>query len=200
MNKSGFTLAEVLITLVIIGVIAAIIVPIMFYQLRNQELESRFKKTSSELQQALTKVKFDEGMTIYNNINQTGGKVAKILIKQFSKPATIINRGDILSKKIKNKAIQYTKFDGSEYNYATLDDGTIIVNDSFFIYINNDNYLLTNQEFIIDTNGFKGPNREGYDLFKYCLRAGDKIDYNCSEYSKRAVMEKDYFKNLPSVR
>ena len=53
-NKKAFTLAEVLITLVIIGVIAAITVPTLMNQTKGQEYKSALKKGISAFNQALT--------------------------------------------------------------------------------------------------------------------------------------------------
>ena len=47
--KLGFTLAEVLITLGIIGVVAALTIPNLMTHLKNKKLESQFKKTYAEL-------------------------------------------------------------------------------------------------------------------------------------------------------
>ncbi len=52
MKKFGFTLAETLITLGIIGVVAAITIPILSNHLRGKKLQSQFMKTYSELNQA----------------------------------------------------------------------------------------------------------------------------------------------------
>ena len=54
MRKSGFTLAEVLITLVIIGVIAAMTVPTLMNNTNSQEFRSALKKAISALNQAVT--------------------------------------------------------------------------------------------------------------------------------------------------
>lgn len=54
MRKLGFTLAEVLITLVIIGVIAAMTVPTLMQNTNAQELRSALKKAISATNQALT--------------------------------------------------------------------------------------------------------------------------------------------------
>ncbi len=54
MKKLGFTLAEVLITLVIIGVIAAMTVPTLMNNTNAQEFRSGFKKAIAALNQALT--------------------------------------------------------------------------------------------------------------------------------------------------
>lgn len=54
MKKLGFTLAEVLITLVIIGVIAAMTVPTLMNNTNAQEFRSALKKAISGTNQALT--------------------------------------------------------------------------------------------------------------------------------------------------
>ena len=54
MNKRGFTLAEVLITLGIIGVIAAMTVPTLMNNSTEMEFRSAFKKGLASLNQAVT--------------------------------------------------------------------------------------------------------------------------------------------------
>lgn len=49
---SGFTLAEVLITLGIIGVVAAMTIPVLIANTRSAKYRSQFKKTVSTLSQA----------------------------------------------------------------------------------------------------------------------------------------------------
>ena len=195
--KKGFSLAEVLITLGIVGVVSAMTMPVLIANIRHTELESRFKKTTAELQTALQKVQFDEGVTINGHI--TGDNIAKVLAKQF-KTSYLPNKTDIRNGSIKNRELKYKSYNGvTNFSAYNLDDGTIVINDDFFVYINNDvtESWFTNQQIYIDTNGFKKPNRQGYDLFKFCLSEGDKINYNCDTYSQKALTEKDYFKKLP---
>ena len=54
MRRSGFTLAEVLITLVIIGVIAAMTIPTLMNNTNSQEYRTGIKKAISMLNQAIT--------------------------------------------------------------------------------------------------------------------------------------------------
>lgn len=54
MKKFGFTLAEVLITLGIIGVVAAITIPTLITSTSSAELKTGFKKAVSILSQAVT--------------------------------------------------------------------------------------------------------------------------------------------------
>lgn len=54
MKKSGFTLAEVLITLGIIGVVAAMTIPTLMNQTGQAQFKTGFKKMISVLNQAVT--------------------------------------------------------------------------------------------------------------------------------------------------
>lgn len=53
-RKSGFTLAEVLVTLMIIGVIAAMTIPSLMQNTAQQEFKAAYKKAISMLNQAVT--------------------------------------------------------------------------------------------------------------------------------------------------
>lgn len=53
-RKSGFTLAEVLVTLMIIGVIAAMTIPSLMQNTAQQEFKAAYKKAISVLNQAVT--------------------------------------------------------------------------------------------------------------------------------------------------
>lgn len=53
MNKKGFTLAEVLITLGIIGVVAAMTLPTLIQNYRKHEVETRLAKVYSVVNQAI---------------------------------------------------------------------------------------------------------------------------------------------------
>ena len=54
MKKHGFTLAEVLITLVIIGIIAAMTLPSLLGGTNKQEIKTGLQKSVSALSQAIT--------------------------------------------------------------------------------------------------------------------------------------------------
>lgn len=61
--KKGFTLAEVLITLGIIGIIAAITLPSLIGHYKQKVLQEQFKTAYSLLQQAYLKIQADWGYT-----------------------------------------------------------------------------------------------------------------------------------------
>lgn len=60
-NKKGFTLAEVLITLGIIGVVAAMTLPALIQNHRNSVVETRLKKFYSAINQAVVMAENDYG-------------------------------------------------------------------------------------------------------------------------------------------
>lgn len=70
-KHSAFTLAEVLITLAIIGIVAAMTIPTLVSHYEQQVLNKQFKKTYSMLNQALLQVKAQYGYipNCYSGIN-----------------------------------------------------------------------------------------------------------------------------------
>ncbi len=72
MKKSGFTLAEVLITLAIIGVVAAISIPSVISNSQQQEFKTGLRKAVSVLNSAITMNMALDGETPYDNANLMG--------------------------------------------------------------------------------------------------------------------------------
>ncbi|MCD7879252.1 MAG: type II secretion system GspH family protein, partial [Candidatus Gastranaerophilales bacterium] len=76
----GFTLSEILIALVIIGIIAAITVPVIYANYQERALKSALKKNYSVLKQALDKYYIDNGERLCTGINIDGRLVKNKLI------------------------------------------------------------------------------------------------------------------------
>lgn len=72
MKAKAFTLAEVLITLAIIGVVAAIAIPSVISNTQQQEFKTGLKKAVSVLNSAITMNIAIEGETPYDNANLYG--------------------------------------------------------------------------------------------------------------------------------
>ena len=64
-EKLAFTLAEVLITLGVIGVVAAVTMPTMVQNYKNKEVESKLQKIYSVMNQAITMSEIDNGPKEY---------------------------------------------------------------------------------------------------------------------------------------
>lgn len=69
--RSGFTLAEVLITLGIIGIVAALTLPSLLSNFRDKVIVNQAKKSYSNFQNVLNKMMADEGYTNYADIFNT---------------------------------------------------------------------------------------------------------------------------------
>ena len=79
--KKAFTLAEVLITLGIIGVIASLTIPALINKTNKRELETAFKKQYSTLQQAVMMIKTEDSLDLdYENY---GSDFSKRLAAQY---------------------------------------------------------------------------------------------------------------------
>ena len=85
--KNGFTLAEVLITLVIVGVVAAMTISTLVNNTKKQEYVAGLKKAKSVLSQALYKMTennaYPVGDYAYLNENNFIDEFAKVV--NFSK-------------------------------------------------------------------------------------------------------------------
>ncbi|MDD3150483.1 MAG: prepilin-type N-terminal cleavage/methylation domain-containing protein, partial [Candidatus Gastranaerophilales bacterium] len=63
-KKTGFTLAETLIVIAIIGIIASIVTPMLFGTTSDAELKAAWKKSYSDLTQATMMIVADNGGTL----------------------------------------------------------------------------------------------------------------------------------------
>lgn len=169
----GFTLAEVLITLGIIGIIATTMIPSVINEINKQQFKSGCQNTMATLNGAVTQLASDNGGLILTNLPT--------------------HPNNFLSNNYLGKYLKFAKYCPSEsaygscwhdeangvlktlngYNYfwhnwegAILENGTLLHIDfdvwweptpgdpSPIIY-----------EMVFDVNGFKGPNRVGKDVF-----------------------------------
>ena len=71
-TKSAFTLAEVLITLIIIGIVAALTIPTAINHYRKQQTASKLKKFYSTFGQAISRSVTDNGY--YSTCDLTGSE------------------------------------------------------------------------------------------------------------------------------
>jgi prepilin-type N-terminal cleavage/methylation domain-containing protein len=177
--KSAFTLAEVLITLTIIGVVAAITIPNLMVRLRTIKLQSQFKEAYSLLSQAVIQFNEDDE----KSTNRVG---APYLMKYF-KGATLCSDHDSSttifclvrteSGAVTNHDYKYTDYTKtSKYVTTTMfDDFQFFLPNGMLII--NDMNKATNGDFYVsvDINGKKGkPNALGHDFFVFVLRKSEK--------------------------
>jgi len=177
---SGFTLAEVLITLGIIGVVAALTIPGLINNYKAARLHSQFLKSYSTVQQAFRQMEADD---VSLNPNDYVGK-ENMFVNQFKKYFKVgvdcgVNGEDKglpcydVYGLHKTDAKRYTALDGKTLTRGSFfDDGQFVLNDGTLIIINQDCYA-SSIYVSVDLNGAGSPpNRWGYDLFTFYFADG----------------------------
>ena len=176
-NKpKAFTLAELLIVLGIVGVVAAMAIPSLYNHFKKVELHARFNKTYSVMRQALKLTLGDMGLTtpsdvtIYYDSDNTKLKenfvgINKVWESKFI-GATKVKASTYTFKPVRfyffGEPSQYAQ-NTHEYYYL-LQDGSLISD----IGANKRYGGVVALDIFFDTNGFhKVPNRLGYDQFYY---------------------------------
>lgn len=180
-RKKAFTLAEVLITLAIIGIVAALTIPSLIQKQQERETVSALKNAYSTFSNAYTRAVQENGTpdTWGLTVNGTGGLnvLAKMapylkLSKNCGLPA---NTGcwpaGVFYRYIKGTG--GNTLDSLNLAKAQLADGSPIL-----IEVNSTNcgsnwgsgaLSSTCAAISIDTNGFKKPNQYGVDFFAFAI-------------------------------
>lgn len=180
--KKGFTLAEVLITLGIIGVVAAMTLPSVINNSKSKEYEALLKKAYSTLSQAITAMEYDMGENItppedndYTFVNN---------FRNYFRLYASCNSYNCI------KGESGTDDDGTTYygrykDYKTFDKKNVINNNQYFdngTMIFSDSMLLmieAHQRRIyltVDVNGANNkPNVWGQDLFTFQITKDGKF-------------------------
>ena len=178
-NKTGFTLSETLITLSVIGIIAAITIPILAENGRRSEVETKLKKTISVLNNALMRASVDYGaISSWPELNTEQATsptnfMGKYIAPYVQTTRVITNNSEGLTLEdlgYKDKKIQSPS--GGPVPFIPAGDpplpriffldGTVILRLVTSSGTNSINYL-------VDVNGPKGPNVIGRDIFAFAL-------------------------------
>jgi len=159
----AFTLAEVLITLGIIGMIAEMTIPTLMNQTQDAQFKAGAKVAFSNASQAVELMKIDAGDTLATYAATTHS-FKPVFMNYFK----IAKDCDFDSCVVSSGASDiYTTLGGVKGNTAYFDDGQFITADGMFYGI--ENYSVTGILMItVDVNGIeKKPNKYGKDIFMF---------------------------------
>lgn len=198
-SRLAFTLAEVLITLGIIGVGAAMTLPTVINKYRGYVLGQQFKKSYSNLSQVIIDMKKDLGIDGFKSnfviLSADQKYYDSVALNTFY---TEFDKHINYVKELSNSypvtnysgTVTFTSVGGGDFTCPTyiLPDGS-----SFGRNVNMNRIRL-----YIDTNGpYKKPNRYGFDIFEFVITDNTdlvkplkplKTDYTDEELEKLNYM------------
>lgn len=203
----GFTLAEVLITLAIIGIVAALTIPSVIQKYKEQATVTAVKKVYSTLSQAYTMALAENGSP--ENWNTGTWIVTDQDDPNYGEyaPDGAINLANILApymKTAKNCGTEEGcwyggntyKMDGTIYREAERPDmSKVLLLDGTAIAFGGTDYSITKDKdklswILVDINGRKSPNTYGHDIFSFFITAKgvypyglpDDLDFTFEDY------------------
>ena len=185
MNKKilkAFTLAEVLITLTIIGVIAALTIPNLMQSYKKHEVEVKVKEAYSILSNITTMRQHEYGPLddIFPPNTWAGyqGAIQGYFTDTYIKPYLKVTKDyyNPYGKNYNYKAMNLKLSDGymstSSFRYLLLDNGMLLGISHNPQYQNYTRAII----YVIDINGIKGKNQFGNDVFFFSqVKDTDKI-------------------------
>ena len=162
MKKNGFTLAEVLITLAIIGVVATLTLPALMTNTAEQQAKTAFKKGINTLTEAAQMNQAIEGFD-YGSFKTTSTDDAETQ----SLYGLLASRTDVNYLLTGTSSTEATKVNGGGNNFVVFfrdgsalhfpnDDNTLSSNSS--VNAMQEDGLVYGIKAVYDTNGAKGPN------------------------------------------
>ena len=193
---AAFTLAEVLITLAIIGVVAAMTIPTLVADYKQKQTIVKLQKTYSVLKNAFELSRVDNGdfsSWSWNHLPTDNAERCNYFLNKYLFPYI----------KTAKKCIPLTsecfaesakRLDGTVMWFSTSEQIGFVLNDGTTIqsWTGGDNYQ-PHAWFFVDTNGLKSPNILGKDIFAMyfttsspLLSYGD-VDEDSNEYNEKGT-------------
>ena len=190
-QEQAFTLAEVLITLGIIGVVAALTLPSLINRTKNRELHTAFLKTYSELNQVAQKYYADNEISVTEANIDSHSNLSSQIMTEYYKGATKLTNGGMGTKDEEGnykafysiRTLNGHKYSGGENSQGSnssfiCDNSPFYLTASGAVIIFNDNATGEDQTgpvVCVDVNGQKAPNRYGMDYFLFAFTKNGNV-------------------------
>ena len=178
---AAFTLAEVLITLGIIGVVSAMTVPTLMQNYQRQSYVTQLHKVYNEMSQALLRYQTDKNAVNLREAGLTSANAVNSFITTYLK--VVKDCGNDFSACFGS---DYKKINGTSLSFgeASSAAGVFVLAGGQSIAIfsrNSDSQQYSNSiaTILVDVNGKKGPNIQGRDFYQmdiYSTDGGPVID------------------------
>ncbi len=179
-NSTAFTLAEVLITLGVVGVVSALTIPTLVSNYREKVIVTRLNAVYNQLQQATARMVQDENGGFDNIWGEYPIKTYYELLPKYIKVTEVKrtktktcckNRAGTILGENYGTGKMYTLPNGAEIIlYPGTKAGGTYVKCNMTTQYNGTLYFNACGEIVIDVDGFNnGRNIIGYDVFKVAL-------------------------------
>lgn len=179
----GFTLAEILIAMTVIGIIASLTIPALIKNIQDAELKTAWREAFSSFSQTITLVRKDNLGEIKGVA--TNNSIFKDKLLPYLKYTAHVNQ---------NGSPSYVPSSYTELNGVTtfnlVNSASILLTNGMIIYVPTyytncddvDGTYITNRcsTVKIDVNGIKGPNVQGRDLFSLMIFNNRVLPAGCS--------------------
>lgn len=181
-TRKGFTLAEVLLTLTIIGIIASYVIPTLMQNIQDAQLKAALKHNYSLMNQATQRVLLDNAGSM---VNISPGRDHMVLRNKYleyfntilkcsygAEPAT---KGNCWHLDTDWKRLNGTDpYTGDIVVSAILNNGALVTvyslqDDCLFATFGGGTFYVCGH-IKVDVNGFKGPNVVGRDIFEMWIQ------------------------------
>ena len=185
-NRQGFTLAETILTIGIIGVIAAMVIPLVATSIKKHIIEAQLVSTYSRLDKALEISQMENGgIEEWSDFTHASLKDPEHLKAVFKRYISPYIGGDLINT-LRNagysSAIKLP--DGSDYIPLDYDAYLLRLLSGQIVYLAANGVAYTSGStkypiryaytFVIDVNGPAKPNIVGKDVFKFAIYRGTK--------------------------
>ena len=193
LRSAAFTLAEVLVTLGIIGVVSAMTVPTLMQNYQRQSYVTQLHKVYNETSQVFLRYMTDRNAI---NLREAGissqAEMNNVITNYFKITNSCLNPNEVKPcfaaysdyKKISGQALEYwgnNSGAGIGMSYILASGASVR-----FYYVGRDNLFIS---LVTDINGPKGPNILGRDMFDMTLDVNGNIDTSGYELPLQLTQE-----------
>lgn len=184
--KKGFTMAEVLITIGIIGVVAAMTLPSVLGKYKEKQTVTQLKRFYSIMSNAFMLAFEEQGEFNYWGVvtsdnNQAANDFKNRFISYLRPYLHIIYECKFGDNECENDDYQIVSLDGTPHTLAgtkflphlVLNDGSAIVH----LWFSGSERTTIYGEVYVDLNGSKAPNKLGEDIFVFGVKTKQFYPY-----------------------
>lgn len=170
--RKAFTLAEVLITLGIIGIVAAMTLPALIVNYQKQETVTKLKKAYAVMSEAVKFSEIQNGSTTEWDYNLPADEFFNRYLKDYLKSTSNVPLSEI------KKRISYKYLNGDDADDAVGNSLSYVakISDGMFVFV--DGWTGGGYRGIeFDLNGYAKPNIIGRDVFYFAIKP--KLGFTC---------------------